>query len=343
MTSCAARGPEGRRGSGAPVDLVTGAGGFIGRHLVARLLGEGGSVRALAVPGEEVAAGAEVVRGDLRRPASLAAAVRGVERIYHLAAVVGDWGPVRLFQAVNVEGTRHLLAAAAEAGARRVVVVSSVAVYGWHLHRRVCSEDGPRGRGLGVYSRSKLGQEDVAMAAHREGRVPVVIVRPGNVYGPGSRHWVDLPLELLGARRMMLVDRGAGDAVLCWVDNLVDLLLAAGRAPGAAGRIYNANDDSGVTWATYMGDLARLAGLPGPRVSIPAGAAMAAAGAMEAVWRAARRRRRPLITREAVALLASRAPVPIARARSELGFSPRVSYRESLARLAHAVGAGDLH
>ena len=325
------------------MDLVTGAGGFIGRRLVARLLGEGGRVRALALPGEQVAEGVEVVRGDLTRPASLAAAVRGAGRVYHLAAVVGDWGPAQLFQAVNVDGTRHLLDAAAEAGVGRVVVVSSIAVYGWNLHRRVCREDGPRGRGLGVYGRSKLGQEDVAMAAHRAGRVPVTVVRPGNVYGPGSRHWVDLPLELLRARRMMLIDGGAGDAVLCWVDNLVELLLGAARAPGAAGRVYNANDESGVSWAEYLGDLARVAGLPPPRASLPAGLAMAAAGAMEVAWRALGRTHRPLVTREAVALLASRAPVPTARARGELGFAPRVGYRESLAQLAHALGAADLH
>jgi nucleoside-diphosphate-sugar epimerase len=250
-----------------------------------------------------------------------------------LAALVGDWGAERRFRAVNVEGTRNVLAAAAAAGVERVVVVSSVVVYGWQLHTAECDEELPREHGCGPYSRTKRAQEEVALDFHGFGRVPVTIVRPGNVYGPGSLHWVDTAAALLRARRGLLIDGGKGDATLCWVDNLVELLLAAARAPAAAGRTYNANDGSGVTWRDYLGDLARLVGARPPRIWLPAGAALAAAAALETAWRAARRSERPLLTREAVTLLASRRPVPIARAAAELGFAPPVAYGETIDRL----------
>jgi nucleoside-diphosphate-sugar epimerase len=317
--------------------LVTGASGFIGRALVARLRREREAVRALVLPGEVVTLDAEVARGDVTRPETLGPAVARVRTIYHLAAVVGDWGAESLYRSVNVDGTRNLLTAAAAAGVERVVVVSSLVVYGSQLASEVCDEDMPREHGVGPYSRSKRAQEELALDFHRFGRVPVTIVRPGNVYGPGSVNWVDLPVQLLRAGRMPLLDGGQGDAALTWVDNLVDLLVLAARAPGAAGRVYNANDGCGVTWARYFRELARVAGARPPRLRMPGRAAMAAAVAMEAAWRVTRRRGRPLFTREAVTLLASGPPVPIRRAAVELGFTPAVEFAQTMERLAGVI------
>ena len=320
--------------------LVTGASGFIGRSLVARLRREREPVRALVLPDERVSLDAEIARGDVTRPDSLAPALRRVRVVYHLAAVVSDWGPEALFRAVNVDGTRNVLAAAAAARVERVVVASSVVVYGSQLGREICDEDLPREHGCGPYSRSKRGQEEIALDFHRFGRVPVTLVRPGNVYGPGSIPWVHMPVALLRAGRLPLIDGGEGDAALTWVDNLVELLLLAGRVPAASGRVYNANDGSGVTWARYFTALASAAGAGRPRLRMPSGAAMAAAVAMEAAWRVARRQKRPLFTREAVTLLASRHPVPVSRAARELGYAPPVEFGETMDRLAAALSPG---
>ncbi|HTE51240.1 MAG TPA: NAD-dependent epimerase/dehydratase family protein [Kofleriaceae bacterium] len=320
--------------------LVTGASGFIGRSLVARLRRERDAVRALVLPGEAAPLDAEIARGDVTRPETLTPALRRVRTVYHLAAVVGDWGAESLYQAVNVTGTRNLLGAAADAGVERVVVVSSVVVYGSQLAREVCDEDLPREHGCGPYSRSKRAQEELALDFHRFGRVPVTVVRPGNVFGPGSINWVDMPVAMLRAGRLPLIDGGRGDAALTWVENLVDLLVLAARSPAAAGRVYNANDGSGVTWARYFTELARVAGARPPRLRMPGSAAMATAVAMEAAWRLTRRRGRPLFTREAVTLLASGPPVPVRRAAVELGFAPAVGFHETMERLAGALAPG---
>jgi 2-alkyl-3-oxoalkanoate reductase len=323
--------------------LVTGAAGFIGRRLVARLLADGARVRALLLPGEDAGAvpGAEVVRGDVTDPASLVEAVAGVDRIHHLAAVVGDWGPDELYRSVNVEGTRNVLDAAAAAGCRRVVMVSSIVVYGSQLRTAVCDEvAAPREYGIGAYSRTKRVSEELALDYHAFGRVPVTVVRPGNVYGPESGVWVDGVLEILRAGDGMLIDGGEGDAVLAYVDNVVEVIVLAGASEDAGGRVYNANDGGGVTWRQYFADLAGLAGVAPPRRVLGRRPAMAAAAAMEGAWLALGRRERPLLTREAVTLLSSRHPVPIARAAAELGYRPPVAYREALDRLTDYIHGG---
>ncbi|HUQ02319.1 MAG TPA: SDR family NAD(P)-dependent oxidoreductase [Kofleriaceae bacterium] len=320
--------------------LVTGASGFIGRRVAARLAKEGRAVRALVMPDEDVsripelaARGITVVRGDVTAAAAMQDAVAGMEKIVHLAAVVGDWGPDKLFDRVNVGGTRNVVDAAALEGCQRLVMISSIVVYGERLAAGACDEDAPRGRHVGPYSRTKRESEELALDAHRRGRVPVTVVRPGNVWGPGSGLWVDEIAKLARKGMLMTLAGGRGDATLAYVDNVVDVIVRALDAPDAAGRIYNAIDAGGVTWKDYLTDIARLAGGKPPKRSLSPRLARVLAGGMERAWRLTRRPGRPLMTREAVQLLGSGPPVPISRARSELGYDP-VPYDRGLAAVA---------
>jgi 2-alkyl-3-oxoalkanoate reductase len=319
--------------------LVTGATGYIGQRLVSRLLEAGGGLRALILPGEDASRieGAKLFRGDVTDPEAVLAACRGVRRIYHLAARVGDWGPESDFWAVNVEGTRHVLQAAERAGCERVVMVSSIVVYGSQLRTAACHEDLARERGVGPYSRTKSASEALALEFHAAGRVPITVVRPGNVFGPGAPLWVDSLLRVLRAGRGMVIGGGDGDAALAYVDHVVEVIARAGEAPAAAGRIYNATDGGGVSWRRYLRDLAGLAGARPPRASLPYGAAYGLAAAMERGYRLLRRPERPLLTRDAAMLLGSRAPVPIARATAELGYEPHITYGDAMERIDAAV------
>jgi len=328
-------------------DLVTGAAGFIGRRLCARLLGTGRAVRGLALPGEDVSGldpAVEVVRGDITDRDSMLSATRGAQRVYHLAAVVGDWGPDELFERVNVGGTRNVLDAAVTAGADRVVLASSIVVYGSGLRGAVCDEqETPRERGVGPYSRTKRAQEEIALDYHQFGRVEVSIVRPGNVYGPESGLWVHELVRQLRAGMVPLIDDGNGNACMAYVDNVVEVLALAGEVPGAAGNIYNANDGSGVSWRRYLSDLAAAAGAAPPRVHLPGPLAAATGLAMETVWRAIGASQRPLMTAEAAMLLRSRADVSIERARRDLGFEPPVPYDEAMRRVAARLSEAPAH
>ena len=317
--------------------LVTGAAGFIGRRVVARLCLAGQPVRALVLPEETLPnawaeSGVEVVRGDIGDAACVIEAAHDVRSAVHLAAVVADWGEEALHTRVTVNGTRHLLSALpAEA---RMVLVSSVVVYGEALRTSECDEDHPMGEPLGAYSRSKQAQECLARAAMptRE----VVIVRPGNVYGVGSGPWVrDLITQLrLGAPA--LIGDGSGNAGLCHVENLVDLLEAARTQDAAIGRTYNGNDGGTITWRRYVTDLALAAGTPPPR-SVSPGLAALGARLAQGAFKLLGKDGRPPLTREALNLVASNHRVPIARARQELGYAPRVTYDDALAEIAASL------
>lgn len=337
---------EGRAGGAVPMErgttvAVTGATGFIGQRLVRRLLAEGLSVRALVLPAESVPSswGGEVavVRGDVTRSADVAAAVEGAAVVFHLAAVVGDWGDEADFRRITVLGTDNVCSAASDSGAR-VVLASSIVVYGDALARRRCDEDTPWGRALGPYSRSKQQQERSFLGAVARGSLDGVALRFANVYGAGSRPWVDSAVAELRRGSPTLLSGGDGDAGLCHVEHAVDALVAAARADHARGKAYNVADGWGVTWRRYFGDLALVSGAPAPR-SLPRAAAVVAAHALEWTWRRLGRRERPAITLEALNLVGSDLSLPIERARRDLGFTPHVTYEEALAEIRSYVSS----
>jgi len=318
--------------------LVTGATGFIGSHLVSRLRADGRPVRALVLPGEPLPAdwdsGVEVIRGDITEGDSLAPAVEGTEVVFHLAALVGDWGPEQAFRRVSVEGTRNLLRAAADWGAR-FVLASSIVVYGDRLGREVCDEDLPHGHAYGPYSRSKQAQERLAREWLERG-TDVRIVRPANVYGAGSRIWVDEVIRLLLDRSPTLVGSGGGNAGLVHVDNVVDILVRAASDRASRGGIFNACDEFDVSWCRYFSDLASIAGAGSPR-SAPSWLAWSLASVMEPLWRLAGSARRPPLTREALHLICADHQVPAARARDVLGHRGLVDYEGAMAAVADYV------
>ena len=312
--------------------LVTGATGFIGRHLVGRLQRDGRQVRAFVLPQEEAPSSwgedVEVHRGDVGDGVTVEPAVEGAGTVIHLAAVVEDWGAEDLHQRVTVDGTEHVLGAAARNGAR-AVLASSIVVYGERLRTGLCHEDAPMGQPLGPYSRSKQAQERIARRLESEAGLDLSIVRPSNVFGPGSRPWVHEVLTLLRQGGITLIGGGDQNAGLCHVDNLVDVLLRAASEDQARGRVYNAADGSDVTWKQYFGDLARLAGTNPPR-SAPLWLAKPLAVLCENIWKVGTFSRRPPITREAINLVGSHHRVPVDRARDELGYVPLVGYGEAI-------------
>ncbi len=321
--------------------LVTGAAGFIGNRLVRRLREMAVPVRALLLPAEVVPSGwdpgVEIVRGDIGDRHTVQAAVSGCTTVFHLAAVVGDWGPERLFRRVTVEGTRHVFDAAAPCRAR-VVLASSIVVYGHRLGTERCDERIPMGRPYGPYSRSKQAQEIMAGESIATGGCDIRIVRPANVYGPGSRPWVDETTRLLQQNKPVLIDGGGQNAGLVYVDNVVDVMIRAAGEAAAPGDVFNACDELAVTWSEYFSDLARLVGARVPR-SVPGWVAWPLATAMEASGRLLRLESRPPLTREAVHLVSAHHQVPATRAREQLGHRLLVDYEEGLEAVARYLGA----
>jgi nucleoside-diphosphate-sugar epimerase len=316
-------------------DLVTGATGFIGSHLTRALLDRGHRVRVMVRNGKRPAPWdtrpVEVVRGDLTDPADVAAAMTGIDRVFHCAALVSDWGPAAAFRRINVGGVANLLAAAQVTGIRRLIHLSTTDVYGFP--DAPVGEDAPlRYRGW-PYVDSKIDGERLVWRAAAQG-LPVTVIRPANVYGVGSHSFVGQIGGLLRSGRMIHLGRRTPPAGLCHVDHLVDVVMRAAERPGSVGEAYNVLDGSPMAWRTFIDRLADAIGAPRPRRVVPREAARMAAWCLEA-WHGARRRRsRPLLTRLAVELFTTHQGFRIAKARRDLDFVPGRTVAASLPAMA---------
>lgn len=315
--------------------LVTGATGFIGSHLVASLLQNEYKVRAIVLPDESVNENwkgrIEVYRGDIADSDLVERALQGVKTVFHLAALVQDWGRASFHQQTTVKGTENICYAASQERAR-MVLVSSIVVYGDRINTQLCTEDTGFGRPQGLYSRCKQEQERIVQHFAEEKQLRFTIVRPANVYGTGCKTWVDEVVKVLRKGGITLIGDGNQNAGLSYVVNLVDLLTRAASLQCAVDRVYNTADGFGISWRRYFSDLARFAGTQPPKAA-PLFLARFLAYLLENIWKIGTFNQRPPITLEALNLVGSHHRISIERACNELNYRPLVSYEESLGEI----------
>jgi len=321
--------------------LVTGAGGFIGRRLVAALLERGVDVVALALPDEAVPADwgerVRVVRGNVCERGDVDTAVAGTGTVFHLAALVGPVGTYESHWAVTVEGSRNVYEAAAAAGAR-VVVTTSICAYGDRIAKELCVEDGKRGQHQGPYGRAKQAQEDVALEVQDAAGLSVTIVRPSNVYGVGSGPWVEGMVALIEADAIAILGDGSGNAGMVHVENLVDALVALASDEKTVGRTYNVCDGLDVTWRRYFDDLAAILG-KGPLPCVSFEDLHQAALANEDPANLVLAKDPALLPLEALNLIGSDNRFDTTRIRRDVDWSPRVGYDEAIAEIKNHLQA----
>jgi nucleoside-diphosphate-sugar epimerase len=316
--------------------FVTGGSGFIGRRLLARLAGDGWTVRALARSGSAEArvraAGAEPVRGDLADEAALARGARGAEVAVHLAALTSDWGDWDEFRRVNVGGTKAVLAACRSAGVRRVVHVGSEAALlrGQPLvmadERTPLAFDSPS-----PYPATKAEAEAAVVSANGGG-LETIVVRPRFVWGPDDTTLMPVMVELVESGRFRWIGGGRQLTSTTHVDNCVEsILLAADRgSPGAA---YFVTDGPPVEFREFVTALLATRGVRPPDAGVPRPVAFAAARAAEAAWRLLPLGGSPPLTRFAVWVASLECTLDDSRARRDLGYAPVVSREDGLAAL----------
>ncbi len=300
--------------------LVTGASGFLGWHVAKILTEQGHKVRALCRPTSALRELAvEKITGDLRDPASLARAVDGCERVYHVAADYRLWSrnPGDLY-AANVEGTRNLLDAALRAGVQRIVYTSTVGCIGMPPNKEG-DETTPVSIAdmTGHYKRSKWLAEQVALEKSRVG-APIVIVNPTAPIG--DHDWKPTPtgkiiVDFLADRLPAFVDTGL---------NLVDArdaalghILAAEK--GRLGERYILGCEN-LTLEHILQRLGKIANKPAPKVKLPYAVAYAAGVVSTGVARITGKE--PRVPMEGVRMARKKMFVSHAKATRELGFQP---------------------
>ena len=302
--------------------LITGASGFIGSVLLAELLSRGRNVRVLLHEnsGELESSGVDCVRGDVRDPASLAAAVDGVESVFHLAGLIslsGDLGG--RVTATNVAGAENMARAALSAGVRRFVHFSSVHAFDLRDTSIEVNEESPRvGDSHPVYDRTKWAGEQRVRAVVAEG-LDAVIVHPAGVMGPGDHApsrigQVCLDLE---AKRLPLLIPGGFD----WVD--VRDVVAGALGAEERGRTGESYLLSG-SWASarQLGEIgARTTGVAPPRGDLPMWLADGLAQFGDCwSWMTGREAR---LNSDALVALKATRRISHVKASSELGYAPR--------------------
>lgn len=249
--------------------LVTGGTGFIGSHLVSRLVKSGERVRVLCRKTSDLSAlpkdGVEVFYGDVRDCSSLNNALEGTDLVYHLAAAMqGNW---LTYLDTTVGGTRNLLAAARQCDVRKLVYVSSLSVLdairypdGGEIDETFSYEQRPKLRGN--YSRAKMEAERLVHQSASDPTGPaVVILRPGLVYGPRGPSYIADVGYFVREKVFIVPGKGRRLLPLAYVENLVDALVLSGQSDQADGRIYNVVDANPPTQREYLAKYKAITGI----------------------------------------------------------------------------------
>lgn len=327
--------------------FVTGGSGFLGRHLVTRLVGDGHRVLALARSDEAAEVltrlGAEVVHGDLGILRDLADEVRGSDVLVHAAADTGQWARRGAQHEDNVEGTRAVVDLALAARVPRLVHVSTEAVLADGSPLRYVDEDAPYpSRHAGEYPRTKALAEQIVLSADSHD-LRTIVVRPRLIWGPGDTTLMPPVLGAVREGHWAWVDGGDYLTSTCHVANVCEAIVRAG-ASERSGQAYFVTDGAPVGFREFVTSLAAAYGVEMPERSVPRAVARTAARVADGSRRVLRRGGEEVtVSRTVVALGGHEMTVNDERARRELGYRPVVSVPEGLADLRrHLERHGDV-
>jgi len=319
--------------------LVTGGGGFLGRWIVEKLLARDDRVRILSrgdYP-ELANQGVDCRRGDIRDAAAVSSACRGVDVVFHAAALAAMWGKKEEIFDINLGGTEQVIAACREHGVPRLVYTSSPSVvFGRDPHAGTDESVHYPQSYLAHYPHSKAAAERRVLAANGKGDLFTCSLRPHLIWGPRDNHII--PMLASRARQKRLIQVGAGDNLvsLTYVENAADAhLLAANRlAPGSrvAGRAYFITDAEPVNMWEWIRDLLQRLELPGVSRTISATSAYRLGAVLEGLYTVFPFLGEPRLTRFLALQFACHHYFDIGNARRDLGYDPAVTNEDGLER-----------
>jgi nucleoside-diphosphate-sugar epimerase len=302
--------------------FITGASGFIGGAIARRYRELGAEVRGVDLRPEPHL---DVVEGDVSEPGPWQEHAAGADLVIHTAAIISFGGAFERFWRVNTVGTRNALDAAVRARADRFVHLSSIVVFGAD-YPDGAEESRPVKPTGAPYTDTKVAAEQAVLRAHAAREVECTIVRPGDVYGPGSDPWLLRPLERIKSAGFALPD---GVVTPVYIDDLVDGVVLAASEPRAAGEIFTLTDGTKVENRSFFEPYHRWLGKRTPRI-LPAPLLKAATWPVAKV--AQLRGADTDLTPATIQYFSRRNGYSIEKARSMLGYEPKVSFEEGMER-----------
>lgn len=311
----------------API-LITGGLGFLGGHLAARFSAAGEAIRILARPERRTESGEcphEVVWGDIRDPEAVERAVRGAEVVIHTVSNFRKGGSdEREAYAVNVEGTKNVIAACRKAGVQQLIHCSTIGVHGNVLE--VPADEETPFNPLDLYQETKLQSEQEVWKAHRTG-LPVTVIRPISIFGPGDLRMLKL-FRMIQKGRFVMVGDGQALFQPAYIDDVVDGFQLSLRNPKAIGEAFIIGGEEYVPLSNLVSTIASELRVPPPRWRLPMKPVLLAADLCERIF--VPLKREPPLHRRRVSFFQNNRAFSVRKAKEILGFRPQMGLRDSL-------------
>lgn len=326
--------------------LVTGGTGFIGSHLAESALKQGHKVAVLGMTDIESdaanakmlqALGAEVYSGSITDKKLCQDAMQDVTHVYHLAVAMREAGISDAhFEEVNLEGTRHLLEIAVQRSVERFVYCGTIGIFG-HRFDGVANEESPKRPG-NIYEKTKLAAEQLALRFYAETSLPVVVLRPADVYGPRDQRLKKL-YKLIAATKFPLFGSGSGRRHMVYIDDVVTAFETACEVDSAVGKTFIVAGPEVCTLRQMIDKIASAYGVTRFGFQLPLWPMLIAAAAVEDLCTLIGVS--PPIYRRRMDFFTSDSAFCLRHAREVLGWSPKIYLDDGIRRTISANMADD--
>jgi len=314
---------------------VTGAGGFLGRALVARLAESEFEPLAIVKKKSDLeeydSTGIRCFCRDLVDREAYTGLFKDCHAVIHCAVLRRDYGKWESFKRTNIDITRLVMEFAAASDVKKIIHISTAAVYGNDRSHFGTDEEADYGeRVVDYYTMSKIEADRIVSTLIEEQNLPAVILRPGYLWGPGDQTIIPFIVRSLKARRLVLADDGANVLSLTFIDNFIDAVMLALKSDEARGQVFNITDGSKVTSEKFINDIAAVLGTDYRPRKMNYPAIYMAAYLLEAYYRLVRRSSSPPLTRYAARFLKYDSIFDISKAIYDLGYDPKISYQAGM-------------
>ena len=305
--------------------FITGALGFVGQALAAHYRKLGIETRGLDIHADPSLG---VVAGDVSQPEGWQETVNGCDLVIHTAAIVTNNVSRDEAYRVNVVGTRRVLDVAIKAGTKRFIHVSSLAAMRFILDDQA-DEAAPVMPTGNPYVDTKIASEQTVLAAHAAGEISCTIIRPADVYGPGSRPWTVIPVQMIKKGLFLLPAYGKGVFRAIYIDDLVNGVMLAAEKDAGIGQIFIIGGEKQLTCETFFGYYYRMLGVGAPRMMSTSNAvAIAEMGRVLFTLLG----KQTELGRGAMEMLSKKSTVSNVKAHNILGWQPQIDLDEGMRR-----------